>query len=138
MAPFIPIVCPLESKITTQTIEDITAKYNYVSELTTTNNQDTDTDTNTLNRKSFYESKQYLDLLIWNYWIVGLYYVFAITLIVILFVSDNQFQLTNNQKGLATVILLVYPYAIHYFIGPIKWLYEYLVNFMPHNIYNNI
>jgi hypothetical protein len=134
MAPFIPIVCPLEDPITTQNIENVNAKYNYVSELTTTNNQDVDT----LNRKSFYESKQYSELLIWNYWIVGLYYVLAITLIVILFVSDNQFQLTNNQKGVATVALLVYPYAIHYFIAPIKWVYEYLSTFMPYNIYNNI
>ena len=134
MSPFIKINCRPGSNISKQNIEDITAKYNYVSELTTTNNQDTDT----LNRKSFYESKQYSELLIWNYWIVGLYYVLAITLIVILLVSDNQFQLTNNQKGVATVALLVYPYVIHYFIGPIKWVYEYLINFIPYNIYNNI
>ena len=105
-SPFIPTIC--NDLVTEQNITDITAKYNYVSQLTTTNKQDT----NTLNRKSFYESQQYSELLIWNYWIVGLYYVLAITLVVILFFSENQFQLTNNQKGVATAVLLIYPYVI--------------------------
>ena len=132
MSPFVPIVC--NNLISQQNITDITAKYEYVTKLTKTNKQDTDT----LNRKSFYESQQYSDLLIWNYWIVGLYYVVAITLIVILFFSENQFQLTTNQKGAATVGLLIYPYAIHYFIAPLVWVYKFIVSFIPYSIYNNI
>ena len=132
MSPFVPIVCI--DNITTQNISDITAKYEYVTKLTTTNKQDTDT----LNRKSFYESQQYSDLLIWNYWIVGFYYVLAITLIIILFVSENQFQLSTNQKGAATLVLLVYPYAIRYFIAPLMWVYKFVVSFIPYSIYNNI
>ena len=131
-SPFIPTIC--NDLVTEQNITDITAKYNYVSQLTTTNKQDT----NTLNRKSFYESQQYSELLIWNYWIVGLYYVLAITLVVILFFSENQFQLTNNQKGVATAILLIYPYVIRYIIAVITWMYKFIVSFIPYSIYNNI
>ena len=131
-SPFIPTIC--NDLVTEQNITDITAKYNYVSQLTTTNKQDT----NTLNRKSFYESQQYSELLIWNYWIVGLYYVLAITLVVILFFSENQFQLTNNQKGVATAVLLIYPYVIRYIIAVIIWIYKFIVSFIPYSIYNNI
>ena len=129
---FTPLVCT--NNISQTNIDDITAKYKYVSELTNTNRQDSDT----LNRKSFYESQQYYRLMVWNFWIVALYYVLAITLIIILFVSDNQFQLTNYQKGGASVFLLAYPYVIRYLIVPIIWVYKFIVSFIPYSIYNNI
>jgi hypothetical protein len=131
-SPFSPLIC--NDNISEQNIVDITAKYNYVLKLTTTNNQDTDT----LNRKSFYESQEYSNLLIWNFWIVALYYVLAIVLVIILFISENQFQLTNYQKGAATILLLAYPYVISYIIAPIMWAYEFIISFIPYNVYNNI
>lgn len=131
-SPFTPLVC--NGNISTQNIEDITAKYIYVSNLTTTNKQDTDT----LNRKSFYESQEYSKLLIWNFWILALYYVLAIVLVIILFVSENQFQLTTYQKGGATILLLAYPYVINYIIAPIMWIYKFITSFIPYTVYNNI
>ena len=120
--------------ITQSNIDDLSRKYNYVSKLTTTNKQDSDT----LNRKSFYESQQYANLMSWNFLIVAVYYVLAIVLAIILFFSENQFQLTTYQKGGATVLLLSYPYIISYIIVPIMWMYNFVVSFIPKNVYNNI
>ena len=131
---FVPLVCT--STISTDNITDLTAKYNYVvqSELTNTNKQDADT----LNRKSFYESQEYSNLIVWNFWILALYYLLAIVLSIILFVSDNQFQLTTYQKGGATVMLLTYPYVINYLISHVVWLYRFVVSFTSNNVYNNL
>lgn len=126
---FSPLVCT-NNTISNANIIDLTSKYNYVSNLTPTNKQDMDT----LNRKSFYESQQYSNLMIWNFWIVALYYVLAIVLVIILFVSNNQFQLSMYQKVFASVILLAYPYIISYIIASIKWFYR----IVPHNVYNKI
>lgn len=131
---FVPLVCT--STISADNIVDLTAKYNYVSqfELTNTNKQDADT----LNRKSFYESQEYSNLIVWNFWILCLYYLLAIVLGIILFVSDNQFQLTTYQKGGATVMLLAYPYVINYLISPVIWVYRFIVSFTSNNVYNNL
>ena len=131
---FVPLVCT--TNISAGNIADLTAKYNYVfqSELTNTNKQDADT----LNRKSFYESQEYSTLIVWNFWILALYYILAIVLSIILFVSDNQFQLTTYQKGGATVMLLTYPYVINYLISPVVWVYRFVLSFMPNNVYNNL
>ena len=128
--PFTPLVCSNNVKVTQANIEDLTRKYNYVSNLAQ--------DANTLNRKSFYESQQYSNLMIWNFWIVSLYYVLAIVLVIILFVSENQFQLSTNQKGFATVVLLTYPYVINYIISPLIWVYNFITSFIPYNVYNNL
>jgi hypothetical protein len=128
MPPFTPLVC--NDKVSEANIEDLTRKYNYVSNLTQ--------DANTLNRKSFYESQQYSNLMIWNFWIVSIYYVLAIVLVIILFVSENQFQLSTNQKGFATVVLLTYPYVISYIISPVIWVYNFIISFIPYNVYNNL
>lgn len=132
-SPFVPILCP-STGITQDNIYDITSKYNYV--LTLPNNQDISADT--LNRKSFYESQQHSNLIIWNLWIIAVYYVLSIVLIIILFVSENQFQLTNYQKGGATIILLLYPHIISFIMRPIIWLYKFVSSFMPHNVYTSI
>ena len=133
-SPFTKIDCPVGGTVTQINIIDLTKKYNYVSDLTTTNKQDIDT----LNRKSFYESQQYSNLMIWNFWIVAMYYVLAIVLVIILFVSENQFQLSNYQKGGATVVLLAYPYIISYIVAPIIWIYNFIISFIPKNVYNNL
>jgi len=131
---FVPLTCT--GTISADNIVDLTAKYNYVSqsELTNTNKQDADT----LNRKSFYESQEYSNLIVWNFWILCLYYLLAIVLGIILFVSDNQFQLTTYQKGGATVMLLAYPYVINYLISPVIWVYRFIVSFTSNNVYNNL
>ena len=133
---FVPLVCASDDTISADNITDLTAKYNYVvqSELTNTNKQDADT----LNRKSFYESQEYSNLIVWNFWILALYYLLAIVLSIILFVSDNQFQLTTYQKGGATVMLLAYPYVINYLISPVVWVYRFVVSFTSNNVYNNL
>ena len=131
---FVPLVCASGNTISAGNIADLTAKYNYVSQLTNTNKQDADT----LNRKSFYESQEYSNLIVWNFWILALYYLLAIVLSIILFVSDNQFQLTTYQKGGATVMLLTYPYVINYLISPVVWVYRFVLSFMPNNVYNNL
>ena len=133
---FVPLVCASGKTISADNITDLTAKYNYVvqSELTNTNKQDADT----LNRKSFYESQEYSNLIVWNFWILALYYLLAIVLSIILFVSDNQFQLTTYQKGGATVMLLTYPYVINYLISHVVWLYRFVVSFTSNNVYNNL
>jgi hypothetical protein len=130
MTSFTRLNCKSDNKLTQSNIEDLTRKYDYVSNLTQ--------NVNTLNRKSFYESQQYSNLMIWNFWILSLYYVLAIVLVIILFVSENQFQLSTNQKGFATVVLLTYPYVISYIISPLIWVYNFITSFIPYNVYNNL
>jgi hypothetical protein len=121
-----PIICPSGSIFTTTDMIKLTSKYDYV------------VDKHTLNRKSFYESQEYDNLLIWDLRLSVLYYILAIILILILFVSKNQFQLTINQRLLVSLLVLIYPSIVNYFIKPIITVYRFFSAFVPKNVYNSI
>jgi len=134
---FDPVICGdpnNRTNITQPNITDLTAKYKYIMAMPQMN----ESDQNTLTRKSFYESQQYENLQGWDRFFIVLYYVLAVILVLVLFISDNQFQLSMYQKGGATCVLLLYPHVINYFIGPIIWVYRFIVGFIPKNVYNSI
>ena len=121
-----PIICPADSSFNNDDIIKLTSKYDYIQTLTYNNNNAVDA--NTLNRKSFYESQEYDNLLMWDLRLTVLYYILAIILILILFVSKNQFQLTINQRLLVSLLVLIYPYIVNYFITPIIAMYRFFVS----------
>jgi hypothetical protein len=127
-----PIDCPDNNQITANIITSLKSKYDYIT--THTN----DVDNNTLNRKSFYESQEYDNLLVWELRFTVLYYILAIILILILFISNNQFQLTINQRLIVSLLVLIYPYVVNYFIVPIIAVYRFFSAFVPKNVYNSI
>lgn len=129
---FKPIICT--NQFTNNDVISLTSKYNYNAGLTSNNK----IDKNTLDRKSFYESQEYENLLAWNTILTGIYYILAIILILILFLAQNQFQLTIKERVVASFLMLVYPYVIHYFIAPINKVYQFFVGFIPTSVYNNI
>ena len=128
-----PIICPTDGTFQQSDITLLMSKYNYIQ----TRMNDT-VDKNTLNRKSFYESQEYDNLLIWDLRFTVLYYILAIILILILFISKNQFQLTINQRLLVSLLVLIYPYIVNYFITPIIAIYHFFSAFVPKNVYNSI
>lgn len=128
-----PIICPSGETFTD--VIKLTSKYNYIQTLLEDINA---VDKNTLNRKSFYESQEYDNLLIWDLRLTVLYYVLAIILILILFISKNQFQLTINQRLLVSLLVLIYPFIVNYFIAPIVSMYHFFSGFVPKNVYNSI
>lgn len=129
---FKPIICT--TNFTNNDVISLTSKYNYNATLTNNNM----IDKNTLDRKSFYESQEYENLLSWNLILTGIYYILAIILILILFLAENQFQLTINERLVASFLMLLYPYVIHYFITPINKVYQFFVGLVPTSVYNNI
>ena len=130
-----PIICPSGETFTDADVIKLTSKYNYIQTLLEDINA---VDKNTLNRKSFYESQEYDNLLIWDLRLTVLYYVLAIILILILFISKNQFQLTINQRLLVSLLVLIYPFIVNYFIAPIVSMYHFFSGFVPKNVYNSI
>ncbi len=125
---------PLEFTTDMQTL---IAKYNYAKKLQTTiDNQGMDT--TTLNRKSYYESKEYDNLLLWNFRFYYFYYVMAFILVLILFLSENQFQLGLYTRIFISLLLLVYPYIISYITMIVFFSYQFLSGFMSTNVYNSI
>ena len=71
----------------------------------------------TNDRKSFYESQQYDYLVTWNTRLWYFYYLVAIILIFILFLSKNTLEF--NYKIAASVGLVIYPFTISYLLIPI-------------------
>ena len=130
-----PIICPTGGTFQQRDITLLTSKYDYIQ----THNIDKNAvDKNTLNRKSFYESQEYDNLLIWELRFMVLYYILAIILILILFISKNQFQLTINQRLLVSLLALIYPLIVNYFIAPMVAVYRFFSSFVPKNVYNSI
>jgi len=122
------MTCNIDSNISTDNIYFLREKYQTLA--------DKLSDTNTTNRKGFYESQQYDNLMIWSFRFYVFYYILAITLILILVFSKNN--LTKQVKGGISVVLLSYPYLIQYIINPLTRIYFFIIGFIPKNIYNNL
>ena len=121
----------------TSDMQTLIAKYNYAKRLqTAVDNQSVDT--TTLNRKSYYESKEYENLLLWNFRFYYYYYVMAVILVLILFLAENQFQLGLYTRIFISVLLLVYPYIVSYITMFVFVSYQFLNSFIPTNVYNSI
>ena len=130
-----PIICSRTFR--ERDITSLMSKYEYIQ--TRLNDVDKNAvDKDTLNRKSFYESQEYNNLLVWDLRLTVLYYILAIILILILFIAKNQFQLTINQRLLLSLLVLIYPHIVNYFIAPIIAVYQFFSEFVPKNVYNSI
>lgn len=112
-------------------------KYEFLQQLT--NNLETNQiDTNTLNRKSFYESQQLHHLLWWNRFFYIVYYIFSVILILVLIFSENQFHLTTYSKGAISIVLLIYPEVIGFIHSSILSIYRFFSSFWSKNVYNSL
>ena len=129
-----PIVCTGGNSFTANDITLLTSKYEYVQTLIKNNTADA----STLNRKSFYESQEYDNLLVWDLRLTVLYYILAVILIIILFMTQNQFQLTIKERLFISLLVLIYPHIVNYFITPIIAVYRFFTQFVPKNVYNSI
>ena len=98
-------------------INTLIDKYEYLTKLKT--NLETNTiDTNTLNRKSYYEATELNRLIWWHRFFYFIYYVLAVVLILVLFLSENQFHLSMYAKGGISIGLLIYPSIVDYILRP--------------------
>ena len=90
----------------------------------------------TNDRKSFYESQEYDNLIIWNSRFKRIYYIFSIILIAILFLSKNEIGF--YLKIGISILLLVYPYIIYYILLPLVYIYKFIYGLIPKNVYNTL
>lgn len=90
----------------------------------------------TNDRKSFYESQQYDYLVTWNTRLWYFYYLVAIILIFILFLSKNTLEF--NYKIAASVGLVIYPFTISYLLIPVVFLFNFIYGLIPKNVYNSL
>lgn len=112
-------------------------KYEYLQQLT--NNLETNKiDTNTLNRKSFYESQQFHHLLWWNWFFFIVYYILSVILILVLFFSENQFHLTTYSKGGISIVLLIYPQFVGFIHSSVLSIYYFFAKFWTKNVYKSL
>ena len=118
-------------------INTLIDKYEYLTKLKT-NLETNQIDTNTLNRKSYYEATELNRLIQWYGFLYFIYYVLAVVLILVLFLSENQFHLSMYAKGGISIGLLIYPYMVDYILGPFFLLYQFISSFSSKNIYNSL
>lgn len=118
-------------------INTLIDKYEYLTKLKT-NLETNQIDTNTLNRKSYYEATELNRLIWWHRFFYFIYYVLAVVLILVLFLSENQFHLSMYAKGGISIVLLIYPSMVEYILGPFFLLYEFISSFWSKNIYNSL
>lgn len=100
------------------------------------NNLRVDKSIATNDRKSYYESQQYEHLILWFMRFRWFYYVFAIMLISILFLSKNELQF--NVKIIVSIGLLIYPFVINYVLLPFVYLFRFIYDLIPKNVYNTL
>jgi hypothetical protein len=131
------IKCPDEKQITSTSVQLLTDKYNYNQELIDAINK-IKIDSDTQYRKGYYESEQYDNLTSWYIRFLIVYYVLAITLILILVFSANQYLLTTYQTTGIAIGLIVYPYVVHFVFNILRMMYIFIMKFVPNNIYNTI
>jgi hypothetical protein len=131
------ITCPDEEQITSTSVQLLTDKYNYNQELIDEINK-TKIDSDTQYRKGYYESEQYESLTSWYIIFLIVYYILAITLILILVFSANQFLLTTYQTAGIAIGLMLYPIVSHFLFNILKMIYRFIMEFVPKNIYNSI
>jgi len=87
-------------------------------------------------RKTYYETEAYENLILWYRFFWWIYYIVVLILILLLIFSTSG--LTLIQKIVIVIVFIFYPYYIDYII---KWIYEkilWLLSKIPKNIYNNL
>ena len=90
----------------------------------------------TNNRKSYYESQQYDNLVSWAKTFRAIYYVLAVMIILILFLSQNNFGL--YFRIFLTVCFIIYPFVIDIIYSFFVKVLEYIAVFFPHNVYKKL
>ena len=90
----------------------------------------------TNNRKSYYEAQQYDNLVSWAKSFQAIYYVLAVIIILILFLSQNSFGL--YFRIFLTVCFIVYPFVIDIMYSLIVKCWSYITVFFPHNVYKKL
>jgi hypothetical protein len=90
----------------------------------------------TNDRKSFYESQQYENLVSWYLRFIVFYYIISIIFIITLMISNAPLSFT--YKIIISIGVILYPYLISHIIKPIIILYHFIYNLIPKNVYNNL
>jgi hypothetical protein len=90
----------------------------------------------TNNRKSYYEAQQYDILVSWAKTFRAIYYVLALMIILILFLSQNSFGL--YFRIFLTVCFIIYPFVIDIIYSFIVRVWSYITVFFPHNVYKKL
>lgn len=90
----------------------------------------------TNNRKSYYEAQQYESLVSWSKTFRSIYYVLALMIILILFLSQNSFGL--YFRIFLTVCFIIYPFIIDIIYSFIVNVLSYIAVFFPHNVYKKL
>jgi hypothetical protein len=117
-------------------IQQIINEYKYYGTQMEIRNDGDEKKVATNDRKSFYESQQYDNLLVWNIRLRWVYNALAIMLILVLFLSKNAIGF-YSKIGIS-VFLLLYPYIIYYLLLPIAYLYKFIYGLIPKNVYNSL
>ena len=92
----------------------------------------------TNDRKSFYEAQEYDNLILWYSRFWWFYYILAIIASIIVLLSISPDIISFTQKCIIVVCIFLYPYVIRYILMPFIWLYNFIYNFLPKNVYKNL
>ena len=90
----------------------------------------------TNDRKSFYEAQQIGNLLSWHTKFRWIYFICAIIFIIAIFISENSLSFT--YKVVFSVIVILYPFLINYILKPVLFIYHFIYDLIPKNVYNSI
>jgi len=90
----------------------------------------------TNDRKTYYETEAYENLVLWYRFFWWIYYIVVLMLILALVFSGSG--LTLIKKIVIAIVFIFYPYYIDYVV---KWIYGkimWLLSKIPKNVYNNL
>lgn len=90
----------------------------------------------TNNRKSYYEAQQYDKLVSWANTFRAVYYVLALMIILILFLSQNSFGL--YFRIFLTVCFIIYPFVIDIIYSFFVRVWTFINLFIPRNVYKKL
>ena len=107
-----------------RSLTDLISQYTEKQNDVTDNNYNAVNSITTNDRKSYYQSQEYDYLITWNKRLWFFYYLTAIILIFILFLSKNEIEL--NYKIAASIGLIIYPFTISYILIPIVYLFKFI------------
>jgi hypothetical protein len=86
-------------------------------------------------RKTFYETQSIQYLYNWNKLLHYLYYFFAVSLVIALFLSPNSFSIFTQV--VIAIAVLTYPYYSTYLVKHIMKFYSDIKTLLPKNVYTH-
>jgi len=90
----------------------------------------------TNDRKTYYETDAVDRLKLWYtlWWYV--YYILVVVLLISIFFSASQMSL--QKRILLFILVLFYPYYIHYIVNWVNNIFKSIIEMIPKNVYNNL